>query len=125
MLMDKYCSVIKQRIVDGAVVKGEKAYLVAYFPRTKEQMRAIITANDCIGMTDFEEVVEGQVWTCTMTKQNEEQWKLTFIYHDLKVFDCWAQYVKDIKACIEKQALKVVGAPIEFDEINWVDKPYF
>ena len=125
--MQKICAVVKQRIdnATGNVVAGEKAYLVAYFPRTKEQMVAIITDNNTNGVTEFTEVVKDHIYTCEMSKQNDERWKLTFIYNEMADRDCFSQNLKDYKAAIQKQAELAVGALVEFDEINWVDKTYF
>lgn len=124
--MQKLCAVVKQ-VCDknGVVAEGKKGYLVAYFPRTKEQMVAIITDNNTIGLTEFTEVVKNNVYTSVMSKQDGTFWKLTFFYHELFNRDCFSQNLKDYKAAIQKEAELITGVPIEFDEINWVDKTYF
>ena len=124
--MQKLCAVVKQILdEDDKVKEGEKAYLIAYFPRTKEEMVAIITDNNTNGVTDFKEVVPNQVYTNELSKQNGERWKLTFIYHEMAERDCFSENLKNYKAAIQKQAELVVGAPIEFDELNFTSKNYF
>lgn len=124
----KICSVIKQRLDgQGNLIEGEKAYLVAYFPRTKDEMIAAITANNTIGISNVTEVQEGKVWTAKMTKLNEELWKLTFIYHELMEREVFNENLKQYKGAIMKEAQLILGKDtlIEYDEINWIDKPFF
>ena len=70
-------------------------------------------------------VVADKVWTADMTKESGEKWKLTFIYHEFKELEAFSEIKKQIKGQIIKQAQFVVNTPVEFDEINWIDKCYF
>ena len=117
------CSVLKQKYVDGA--PAGKNFLVAYFPRTKDEVIAMIMRDNKTAVSNVVAVKDNEVWTADMTKENGEKWKLTFIYHDLKELEAFSEIKKQIKGQIMKQAALVVNSPVEFDEINWVDKCYF
>lgn len=119
----KICSVLKQKYVDGAP-KG-KNFLVAYFPRTRDEVIAMIMRDNKTSVSNVTEVTKDKVYTADMTKENGEKWKLTFIYHDILELEVWNETLKKVKGAIQKEAELVVNAPIEFDEINWVDKLYF
>lgn len=117
------CSVLKQKYVDGA--PAGKNFLVAYFPRTKDEVIAMIMRDNKTAVSNVVTVKADEVWTADMTKENGEMWKLTFIYHDLKELEAFSEIKKQIKEQIMKQAALVVNSPIEFDEINWVNHTYF
>ena len=74
----KICAVYKQPIdAEGNVLEGSKAQLIAYFPRTKDELIETITANFTIGVGNLKEIQEGKAWQADMVKINEEKWKLT------------------------------------------------
>lgn len=124
--MMKICAVYKQPIDgDGKVIEGGKAQLVAYFPRTKDELIESVTANFTIGVGDLTEIQEGKVWQANMVKINEEKWRLTFIFHELGERFIFAQNLKDYKAAINKEAQVILGTNIDYDAINWIDNPYF
>jgi len=117
------CSVLKQKYVDGT--PAGKNYLVAYFPRTKDEVIAMIMRDNKTSVSNVVAVDDGKVWTADMTKESGEKWKLTFIYHELKELEAFSEIKKQIKGQIIKQAQFIVKTPVEFDEINWVTKCYF
>lgn len=124
--MMKICAVYKQPLdKDGKLIEGEKAQCVAYFPRTKDEMIEAITAKLNIGVGELTQVQEGKVWQGDMVKLNEDKWRLTFIYHEIPDRHVFTENLKQYKAAIAKEAFIVLGVPIDYDTINWVNNEYF
>lgn len=123
--MVKLCAIYKQKLQDdGTLAEGTVAQCVAYFPRTKDEMITAITARFNIGVGNLTEVEEGKAWTATMVKK-EGRWKLTFIFHEFGEKPVFSELLKKYKAAVAEEAAVIIGAPIDYDTVNWVNNPYF